>query len=117
LLAWQLVLGGAADAIASAVVEGPPLHLSVANVAGFAYMGVVSTALAYALWFRGLKRLPANTVAILALLSPVVATCIDVVYLGRHLTWLQALGIALVLAAVVVAQRRGRPTAQTAPTS
>lgn len=110
LLAWQLVLGGAADAIASVAVEGPPPQLSAANVAGFVYMGAVSTALAYALWFRGLQRLPANTVAILALLSPVVATLIDVLYVGRHLTWLQAFGIGLVLAAVVVAQRR-RPAA------
>lgn len=116
LLAWQLVLGGAADAIASVAVEGPPPHLSAANLAGFAYMGAVSTALAYALWFRGLQRLPANTVAILALLSPVVATCIDVVYLGRRLTWLQALGIGIVLAAVVVAQRR-RGGPRPAPTS
>lgn len=114
LLAWQLVLGGAADALASAVVEGPPPHLTAANLAGFAYMGAFSTAIAYALWFRGLRRLPANTVAILALLSPVVATLIDVVYVGRHLTWLQALGIGLVLAAVVVAQRR-RPVAPSAP--
>jgi drug/metabolite transporter (DMT)-like permease len=43
-----------------------------------------------------------------------VATLIDVVYVGRHLTWLQALGIGLVLAAVVVAQGR-RPVARGAP--
>jgi probable blue pigment (indigoidine) exporter len=110
-LAWQLVLGGAADAAASALVEGPPPHLTAANVAGFAYMGAISTALAYALWFRGLTRLPANAVAILALLSPVVATLIDVGFLGRRLTWIQALGVCLVLAAVVVGQRR-RPASR-----
>jgi len=43
----------------------------------------------------------------LGLLSSVVATLIDVLLLGRRLSWVQGLGIGLVLAGVAVAQTRG----------
>jgi probable blue pigment (indigoidine) exporter len=49
-----------------------PLALDGRKVAGFIYLGIANTGLAYALWFRGVERLPAGQVTFLALLSPVV---------------------------------------------
>ncbi len=90
-------------------VEGPPPALTAANVAGYGYLGLFGTALAYALWFRGLERLPASSVAFLGLVNPIVATLAGLVLLGQTLTPWQLAGLALVLTGVLLGQRPPRP--------
>ncbi len=97
---WQLTAGGVMLAPLALLVEGPPPALSGAHVAGLAWLGLIGAAATYALWFRGLARLPPSVVSPLALLSPVVATAIGLVALGETLTALQWLGMALALGAV-----------------
>ena len=99
---WQLVAGGALLAPVAIVVEGVPRSLTSTNVAGFAWLAVVGTGLAYANWFHGVQRLPVGTVSVLTLLSPVVATAAGWAVLDQRLTAVQFLGAALVLAAVVL---------------
>ncbi|MEV5718107.1 EamA family transporter [Amycolatopsis mediterranei] len=104
---WQLVAGGLVLVPVALAVEGaPPASLSGANLAGYAYLALVGAAFAYALWFRGIRALPATHVTFLGLLSPVVATLLGWLVLGRRLTPWQLLGAAIVPAAVVAAQRR-----------
>jgi probable blue pigment (indigoidine) exporter len=74
---------------------------------------------AYALWFRGLQALPATDVALLGLLSPLVATALGWIVAGQSLSGTQAVGGLLVLVALLVLQggrtdpaagtRRARP--------
>jgi probable blue pigment (indigoidine) exporter len=64
--------------------------------------------LSYALWFRGVERLPAVAVSLLGLLSPVVAALLGLIVLGQTLTPLQLLGAAAVLAGIVLAQLPAR---------
>ncbi len=113
-LAWQLLLGGALDLLGAVLLERPLPGLGPLDLAGYGYLSAVGTAVAYGLWFRGLRRLPAAVVSMLGLLSPVVATLIDVILLGQRLSWVQGLGIGLVLTGVIVAQTRAtepRPSA------
>jgi probable blue pigment (indigoidine) exporter len=49
--AWQLAVGGIVLLPIALTVEGPITHLSTTNLLGFAYLGLVGTGLAYALWF------------------------------------------------------------------
>jgi probable blue pigment (indigoidine) exporter len=87
------------------LVEGPPpATLTTANLAGYAYLTIIGSALAYALWFRGLRMLSATKVTFLGLLSPVVATALGWLVLGQDLTAAQGLGAVVVLAALVSAQ-------------
>ncbi len=102
--AWQLVAGGLILLPIAFVVEGMPPALSMRNVAGFAYLGIIGTGLAYALWFRGIERLGASTVAFLTLLSPVSALVLDVALLNRTMTIIQTFGVMLVLVSIVAAQ-------------
>lgn len=102
--AWQLVAGGATLALLALAVEGLPPRLTAANGAGFLYLGVVGTALAYALWFRGIERLPASATSFLGLLSPVSASALGFVMLGQTYTVMQGIGVTLVFAAVVLGQ-------------
>ncbi|EXG81587.1 putative permease, DMT superfamily [Cryptosporangium arvum DSM 44712] len=114
--AWQLVAGGLVLAPVAFAVEGAPPALDAAAVGGYAYLAVVGTALAYALWFRGLAALPAGATSFLSLLSPVVAVLAGWLVLGQALTLTQALGVATVLAAVLTAARAAiLPTPQPTP--
>ena len=108
LTAWQLVIGGLVVAPLAALVEGVPPVPTGGNLLGFALMGLAGTALAQALWFRGVTALPASAITFLALLSPVVATAIGWGALGQSLSLLQLGGAALVTVAVVAGQRAAR---------
>ncbi|MFI7704975.1 EamA family transporter [Nonomuraea sp. NPDC049480] len=116
---WQLVAGGLVLLPVALAVEGPPpATLTAANLAGYAYLTLIGAAVAYALWFRGLRELSATKVTFLGLLSPVVATVLGWIVLGQRLTAAQVLGAAIVLAALVAAQvqpRRTRPLPAVAP--
>lgn len=99
---WQLAAGGLVLVPVVLLVEGLPTGLTAQNVGGFAYLGVVGTAAAYALWFRGLERLPVAAVSFLGLLSPVVATVVGWAALGQGLTAGQVAGMVLALAGLAV---------------
>lgn len=102
---WQLVFGGLMLAPAALIAEGIPSPMSATNVFGYIYLGVVGTGLAYSLWFRGISRLNVSTVVFLALLSPIMAVLIDVIFLGKWLSVLQITGVILVLCAIALAQK------------
>lgn len=107
---WQLTAGGLLLLPVTLLAEGaPPTSLSGENVAGYAYLTIVGTAITYAIWFRGLRKLPSVSVSFLLLLSPLVATALGWLALDQALTPVQALGALLVLGALVVAQTTGVP--------
>ncbi|SDM81990.1 probable blue pigment (indigoidine) exporter [Cryobacterium flavum] len=105
---WQLIAGGLSLLPVLLLLEGlPTTPLTVANLAGYAYLAVAGTALAYVAWFHGIARLPASTIAFLGLLSPVVAIVLGWAIAGEHLAPIQIAGIVIVLgsiAAVIVAR-------------
>jgi probable blue pigment (indigoidine) exporter len=101
---WQLTAGGLVLAPVALVVEGLPPVPDAAALAGYVWLTVVGTALAYVLWFEGVSRLPVTAVSFLALLSPAVATALGWLVLGQSLTPLQAVGFALALLAIAAAQ-------------
>jgi probable blue pigment (indigoidine) exporter len=102
---WQLVAGGLVLLPVALVAEGAPPALSATNVAGYLWLGTVGTGLAYALWFRGIERLPVGQVSLLGLVSPIVATIAGWLVVGQHLAAPQLLGMVLVLGAMALGQR------------
>lgn len=105
--AWQLVLGGAVLLPVALVVEGAPPALSPRVTAGFAYLVLVSTALAYVAWYYGLRHLTAGTVGIVGLLNPVSGAALGVLAAGERPSLGQVLGGALIIAGVALGVRRG----------
>ncbi len=61
------------------------------------HLGLVATALAYALFARGLARVPVATAATLSLAEPLTAALLGVVVLGERLTLAGVVGGLLVL--------------------
>ncbi|MCI0509068.1 putative blue pigment (indigoidine) exporter [Chromohalobacter marismortui] len=101
---WQLAFGGAALLPIALVYEGLPPVLTVRNWLGLGYLGLFGALAAYALWFRGIERLPALSVSFISLLSPLSATLLGYWFLNEQLNWLQLLGGVGVLGAVFLAQ-------------
>ena len=64
------------------------------------YLGVVMNGLGYGLWYTLVSRHPVSQVAPFLLLLPVFSTIGGVLFLNEVLTWLVALGGAIVLAGV-----------------
>jgi probable blue pigment (indigoidine) exporter len=104
MAAWQLVSGGLLLLPVALLVEGAPPHLDAVAWGGFAYLGVISTGLAYVVWFRGLRRLEAGAVAMIGLLNPVVGVLLGVIFSSEHFGGYQLLGLALVLGGVLAGQ-------------
>ena len=102
--AWQLVAGGLALLPVALVVEGAPPPLDLRAVGGFLYLGLVATVLANAVWFRGLRRLPAAAVSLVGLLNPVAGTLVGIALAGEMFGPTQALGMVLVLGGILVGQ-------------
>lgn len=127
LVSWQLVAGGLVLAPVALLVEGAPPAIDLPAAAGFLWIGVVGTILAYTCWFHGLTRMPAGAVSLIGLLNPVVGTLLGVALAGELFGWAQALGLALVLGGVVAGQpalahavrrhRAARRTAAVPPTA
>jgi probable blue pigment (indigoidine) exporter len=78
--------------------------LTPKNLLGFAWLGIVGTGIAYALWFRGIRNLKASTVAFLGLLSPISAMLLDFLLLKKTLTTMQIVGAALVFGGIFLSQ-------------
>ena len=101
---WQLTAGGLVLLPLALVTEGAPPALDGAAVRGYLYLGVLGTAAAYAIWFRGLARVAATSVAFLGLLSPLSAAVIGWAALGQSLAPLQLLGMGIALGATLLGQ-------------
>ena len=108
---WQLTVGGLVLLPIMSTVEGLPDHLSGKNITGFLYLGVFGALVAYAIWFRGIERLPALAVSFLGFASPLAATVLGYLFLEQSLSPLQAVGAVAVIVAVVMAQPRHRQQA------
>ena len=86
-----------------------------------AWLALVSTALAYVLFVRGLRAIPASTAGTLGLAEPLVAVALSVLVLGERLAPLAIVGGLLLLAGIALAAlpplRRPAPAAALAETS
>lgn len=104
--AWQLVFGGLLLVPVALLVEGAPPALDGRAIGGFAYLGLFGTVLAYVVWFRGLRTLPAAAVSLIGLLNPVAGAVIGATLAHEVFTGSQLIGIVLVLAGVLLGQLR-----------
>lgn len=106
---WQLTAGGLFLVPVTLFVEGPPPVFGATAALGYLWLGLVGGLAAYVLWFRGIGTLPVSSVAVLGLLSPMVATILGAIVLGQTLGPIQLVGFALSLAAIVAGQLSPRP--------
>ena len=114
---WQLLMGGVALVPLALLVEGRPPAPTAGEAAGFAYLGLVATGLAFVLWFRGISRLPVAAPPLLGLAAPVTGAVLGWAILGQSLSPTQLVGFAVTLGAIAYGASLGagapRPAAPT----
>jgi DME family drug/metabolite transporter len=105
---------GAIGLLPVLVLDQPGDLASPGGLALAVYLGAIPTALAYILFARGLRHLPAGEVATLTLAEPLTAAALGAIVLGERPGMLAVGGVALVLGglAVLAAPRRGEPAAE-----
>lgn len=101
---WLLTAGGLVLLPLTLLTEPLPVRLGVHAALGYLWLGLIGGLGAYWVWFAGLSRLRAGATALLGRLSPLVAAALGWLVLGQRLGWLQGLGFALALAALVGGQ-------------
>ncbi|HPQ94249.1 MAG TPA: EamA family transporter, partial [Thiolinea sp.] len=81
-----LTAGGLLLLPVALMLEPPLPALTLPNIAGFVWLGLIGGAFAQLLWFRGIARLEPAIVASLGFLSPVMAVTLGWVLIGQSLT-------------------------------
>lgn len=102
---------GAVLSLPFGVANAGAALLRVDLVALGALVAVLSSTIPYALELLALRRLPASAFAILMSLAPATAALAGFVLLAQHLSWLEVLGIGLVVLASIGAVRAAGPRA------
>lgn len=101
---WQLVAGGLLLVPLAGLTEGAPPALDAPAIAALLYLGLVGSALGYVLWFRGLTRMDAGSVAVIGLVNPVVGTVLGVALLAEPFGPATLAAMGLTLGSVLLAQ-------------
>ncbi|MFV0632755.1 EamA family transporter [Demequina sp.] len=116
-LALAMAVGSVVVVPLAGVVVGAALLSPRALALGLA-VAVLSSAIPYAIELTALRRMKAETFAILLALAPAIAALAGLVLLDQYLTWAVGAGIVLVTAAgmgaVVSAGRRAVPATEEA---
>jgi len=98
--AVALVLVAAVTGSLTADVGDPTVALTLV------YLGVFTMALAYGLFYAGLRTVPGSAAVIATLLEPVTAAIVAAIWLGERLGVVGVVGTALILLAVAGLSRR-----------
>jgi len=94
-------LGGIALLPLAALLGGLSFRPSFAAAGLLAALGIGPTAVAYTLYFRGLRKASASSAALLSLLEPLTAAVLAALVLGNRLSPTGIAGAVMLLAAVV----------------
>ena len=104
LTGWQLLAGGLMLAPVAWIADAPLPTLSLTQVLAYAYLCIAGALLAYALWFRGIARLPSVAVSSLGLLSPLTAVILGWALLGQSAAGMSLVGLLMVLVSILTVQ-------------
>ena len=79
---------------------------TVTSLVAIAALGLLSTAVAYLLYFRLLARVGATNLLLVTFLLPVVALVLGALFLGEHVPAIDLMGLALILAGLAAIDGR-----------
>lgn len=97
---WQLLVSSVLIVPLAFVFEGAPPSMDAKNLVGFAYLSLVATGGAFALWFNGIRKLPVVAPPLLGLAAPTTGALMGWALLGQGLSITQLGGFALTLVAI-----------------
>ena len=101
---WQLTAGGLLLLPFAPFAPTDWSTISVTNVAGLTYLGLIGAALTYIIWLRGIRIIQPSAASVLGLLSPLSAALLGWFFLNETLNATQSIGLVVVLGSVFVGQ-------------
>jgi drug/metabolite transporter (DMT)-like permease len=105
---YQLLGGSAALVVWTVIIAPVPgPRFDVGLVAALLWMGIAGTAIAYGIWFTLLGRTRAATLSAYLFLVPVIVLAASAVIFGERLSYLQLLGVVLVVGSIYGIGRAG----------
>ena len=106
LAAGQLLVAVVLQAAVSPQLEWGPVAATGRVIAAIVLLGVLSTGLAYVLYFRLIADIGATSASAVNYVVPVAAVVVGVLFLGEPLTWNVVAGGLVVLAGMAYAENR-----------
>ncbi len=100
--AWQMLFGSIPLILLAWIIPSRPITWSVPFISALVYSVVLGNAVAWLLWFYALDRLTAGTAGLGTLAAPVVGVLSAWIQLGEEPTTLEAVGMALIIGALVL---------------
>lgn len=94
-----------APGFAALALQAPPRWPGEAAALGVLYMGIGASVLAFNFWNRGVAVVGANAAGFTVHLLPAFGTVLAIVFLGEAFAGFHAVGIATILAGVLLATR------------
>lgn len=99
---WQMVFGTLPLVAASLLVPAPPVQWTPVFISALVYNVLLTSVLAFLLWFYVLERLPAGMATMGMLVTPVVAIAAASLQLGEIPSLREAVGMAFILAGIAL---------------
>ena len=106
---YGFLLGGVVLAVVTAPTSGLGFALSLDTVGLLVFLAVVPTAIAYGLFFRGLRSVTAANATVIALLEPLTGTLLAIALLGDRLSPAGVVGGVLLGLSIVATIRTSIP--------
>ena len=97
LTAWQLTLGGLLLVPLAFIVEGAPKPITTHELPGLIWVSLLNSSFAYWAFSRSIKRIGADSMAMISMLNPIAAVTLGIFLVGEVLGPYQWLGIAMVM--------------------
>jgi drug/metabolite transporter (DMT)-like permease len=114
-LGWAMLIGSSMNAVVASIVAGPPQFDPAPSYwVGFLYLGVVASALAFAIYFDLVRQMGPAEAAWTGVLIPIIAMAISTLVEDFDWTAMAVAGCVLALVGMVVALKQPAPKPATA---
>lgn len=100
--AWQMLIGSLPLALIAVLDAEQPIQWTPPFTLALIYNILPATAIAFALWYFALGRLPAGIASLATLVNPVIGVMAAWAQLGERPTGTEGIGIILILSALVL---------------
>lgn len=110
---WQLAAAFVVVTVFMLLREGASLSVPRSSILPILLLGVVNTGIGCYLYFSGIRKLPAQSVAICGYLEPLSTLVFSALCLQERLTPIQAVGAALILGGAAFGECWGRKKLET----
>ena len=80
------------------------MALAPMTILMLAFVGIIHTGIAYALYFGSIQKLEAQTVALYSYIDPIVAILLSTLFLHEPMSIFEVIGAIMILSATLISE-------------